>query len=182
MSAAPVRHRPARAAVVAPVTLHQFEALDRTHADVVQALKRLERLVDSLDAQGPDAAVRSAARELCAFFDGTAREHHEDEERVVFPPLLAGGDPTLVQHVQRLQQDHGWLEEDWRELRTQLVTIAEGYSGHDGAMVRNMAEVFATLYIEHIALEESLIYPASRQRLATAEAAALRRSDDGRRS
>jgi hypothetical protein len=38
-----------------------------------------------------------------------------------------------------------------------------------------MSEVFSTLYIEHIALEESLIYPASKQRLMTAEDAGNRR-------
>jgi hemerythrin-like domain-containing protein len=172
-----VRQRPARKPVVAPVTLHQFEALDHTHAEVVQALKRLEGLVDRLDAQGVDDVVHDGAKELCSFFDSTARAHHEEEERVVFPPLLASGDAELIQHVQRLQQDHGWLEEDWRELRTQLMMIADGQTGHDSALVREMSEVFGALYMEHIALEESLIYPASRERLSTAESAAHTRSE-----
>jgi hemerythrin-like domain-containing protein len=173
----PIRRRAARPVVTAPITLHQFEALDRTHADVVHALKLLEGLVDRLDAQGTDAEVRATARQLCAFFDGTARAHHEEEERVVFPPLLGGGNAELIQHVQRLQQDHGWLEEDWRELRTQLITIAEGYSGHDSALLRQMSQVYAALYVEHIALEEALIYPASRERLIAAGTAAHQRTD-----
>lgn len=170
------RRRPERPAVIAPVTLHQFEALDRTHGDVVQSLRKLETLIDSLERTGVDAATSAAAAALCAFFDGTARQHHEDEERIVFPPLLTSSDAELVQNVERLQQDHGWLEEDWRELRPLLEGISEGQTWHDPNTLRQMCEVFSALYMEHIALEESLIYPASKQRLIAAEAAEHERS------
>jgi len=172
MSSTPARRRDR---VVAPITLHQFHALDRTHAEVVQALRELERLIDRLEAVDIDDETRASSAALCAFFDGTSRAHHEDEERVVFPPLLAGGDATLVQHVQRLQQDHGWLEEDWRELRPHLRAVAEGLHWLDTDLMREMAAVFSALYIEHIALEESLIYPASRQCLQAIEIAERRR-------
>lgn len=165
-----------RARVLAPVTLLEFEALDRTHGEVIQALRELERLLDRLDADDVDADARAMARVLCGFFDGTARIHHEDEERVVFPPLLSGGDAELIQHVRRLQQDHSWLEEDWRELRPQLEAIAEGIDLHDAQTLRQMATVFSALYVEHIALEESLIYPASRLCLTAAEIAQRRRT------
>ncbi len=73
-------------------------------------------------------------------------------------------DAELAHHVRRLQQDHGWLEEDWRVLRPQLEAIAEGQSWYEPEMLRQGCEVFAALYLEHIALEESLIYPASKQK------------------
>lgn len=158
-----------------PLTLHEFEALDRTHGEVVQCLRQLERLIDRLDAGNNDSEARACAAGLCLFFDGTSRTHHEDEERVVFPPLLAGGDAMLVQHVRRLQQDHGWLEENWRELRPPLRAVAEGLQGTDVDTLREMAAVFSALYIEHIALEESLIYPASKQCLQAIEIAERRR-------
>lgn len=164
------RDRPAT-----PVTLHEFDALDRTHGEVVQSLRELERLIERLAAGDIDAGMRAAAAALCAFFDGTSRAHHEDEERVVFPPLLAGGDATLIQHVRRLQQDHGWLEEDWRELRPHLSAVADGLQWLDTDLLREMAAVFSALYIEHIALEESLVYPASKQCLQAIEIAERRR-------
>lgn len=170
--------RTARSAVVAPCTIHEFEALDRTHADVVVSLRRLEKLVDRLEAAGEvDDTARAIAADLCTFFNGTARLHHEDEERVVFPPLLAGNDAELIQHVQRLQQDHGWLEQDWLEMEPTLRSIAEGFAWHDPALLREMAAVFCALYIEHIALEESVVYPASKQQLVAAEDALQRRSE-----
>jgi hemerythrin-like domain-containing protein len=81
----------------------------------------------------------------------------------VFPPLLGSPDADLVQHVMRLQQDHGWIEEDWLELAPQLQAIAEGHNGYDIDFMRAAVPVFTELYRDHIALEETIVYPASRR-------------------
>ena len=155
--------------------LAPFEALDSCHRDVMVHLQTLDRLVNHLSRQGVDEEARRLARAVMAFFSVHAHQHHAEEERVVFPPLLAGDDVELIQHVRRLQQDHGWLEEDWRELALQLGAVADGYSWFDLDSLRNGVEVFAALYHDHIALEESLIYPeARRQRQLAEEAAAAR--------
>ena len=167
--------RPTRPSVLAAVTLHEFEALDRTHAQVVEQLRQLEKLVDRVDDGNTDHAARDIAAAAVAFFDVTARAHHEEEERVVFPPLLAGSDAQLVQHVQRLQQDHAWLEEDWHMLRPHLASIAEGQAWYEPELLRQGCEVFASLYLEHIALEESLVYPASKDAQLRDAASAQRR-------
>ena len=78
--------------------------------------------------------------------------------------LLASGDAELVQPVRRLQQDHGWLEEDWFELAPQLRAVAEGQNGYDPDFLRAATQTFTEFYREHIALEESVVYPASRRR------------------
>ena len=70
-----------------------------------------------------------------------------------------------MQHVKRLQQDHGWLEEDWLALQPPLSAIAEGYSWYDLDMLSHALPVFADLYQDHIELEESLIYPEAKARL-----------------
>jgi hypothetical protein len=72
--------------------------------------------------------------------------------------------------VLRLQQDHGWLEEDWLELEPQLQAVAHGYSWYDIDSLRHGVGVFTALYHDHIALEESLIYPEAKAHMA-AEAA-----------
>jgi hemerythrin-like domain-containing protein len=64
----------------------------------------------------------------------------------------------------RLQQDHGWLEEDWLELSPQLQAVAEGYSWYDLDTLRAGVPIFTELYRDHIALEESMIYPEARRR------------------
>lgn len=149
-----------------------FESLDRAHRDVLKVLEDFERLLAHVDENGPDTLARESARHIQAFFGGPARQHHAEEEARVFPGLLASGDAELVQHVQRLQQDHGWLEEDWIELSTQIEAIANGYNWYDLNTLRHALPVFTDLYREHIALEETVVYPAAKR-----VAAALRGRD-----
>ena len=151
-----------------------FEVLDHTHRRILQALADLQQLVDRIERLGTDDAARSEARALRVFFNAHARQHHEDEESQVFPRLLDSGDNELVGHVRRLQQDHGWLEEDWIELGPQLRAVAEGYNWFDLDVLRHAIPVFAELYRDHIALEETVVYPASRSRQGAPAHAAAR--------
>jgi hemerythrin-like domain-containing protein len=147
-----------------------FEILDATHRAVVEQLGLLAQLIEHLDGAGVDAHASALARRIVDFFDHHARAHHAEEERQVFPALLADGPPELVQQVRRLQQDHGWLEEDWLALSPQLGLVAAGYNGYDLDLLRAALPVYAALYREHIELEESLIYPEARRRRALAQA------------
>jgi len=173
------RVRPARPPLMPLAAMHEFEALDHTHAEVLQHLRQLEALLNRLDTIGADASARDTARVVRDFFDRHARSHHEEEERVVFPALLASGDAELVQHVRRLQQDHGWLEEDWHELQPQLDSIADGIGEIELELIREAVTVFGALYLEHIALEESLIYPEAKRRAKAQAAGGRERSNGG---
>lgn len=168
--------RPARPAAPA---LPPMDALDRTHAKMLEVLGELTALVDSLESQGVDAAARSSAQGICRFFTETARQHHANEETLVFPALIRQGDKALIEHVLRLQQDHGWLEEDWLELEPQLQAVAHGYSWYDLDALRNAVGIFIALHHEHIALEESMIYPAARAQMAAESASRNQRVASG---
>jgi iron-sulfur cluster repair protein YtfE (RIC family) len=162
--------------------LAPFEALDTCHREVMQQLQTLDRLVNHLAQHGVDDLARRLATAAMAFFSTHAQQHHADEERLVFPPLLAGSDVELIQHVRRLQQDHSWLEEDWRELALPLGAVADGYSWFDIDALRHGVEVFAALYHDHIALEETLIYPEARRALNAEAQGVGRRLAELRRS
>lgn len=168
--------RPAREAAPA---LPPLEALDRTHQEMLVLLEQLEALPDQLESDGESTPVCTSARTISTFFAQVAQRHHQDEEALVFPALLAHGDEALVRQVRRLQQDHGWLEEDWLELAPQLSALASGYGGVDPALLRHVADIFVTLYREHIALEESLIYPAARRLQQAAAAGVAQRVTTG---
>jgi hemerythrin-like domain-containing protein len=143
-----------------------FDVLDACHGQMVFTLGKLSALVARLAASGgPDTESRTLAREVLDFFDTTMRRHHEDEERHVFPALVAAGDPDTVQALLRLQQDHNWIEEDWMELQPHVASIAGGRSGYALEVLREGAAVFSALLHEHVALEESMIYPQARERL-----------------
>jgi len=90
---------------------------------------------------------------------------------------LASGNAELAQAVRTLQQDHGWIEENWIELAPQLRAIAVGNDWIDAAEFQHDVEVFLELCNGHIALEETLVYPAAKEHLTAAEAAELRRGN-----
>ena len=161
LAAKPVRSAPPARPAAPP--LPGFESLDRAHREVLRVLEDFERLLAHVGENGPDSVARASALHIQQFFSGPAMQHHAGEERTVFPRLLASGDAELVQHVQRLQQDHGWLEEDWIELSTQIEAIANGYNWYDLNALRHALPIFVALYREHIALEESVVYPAARR-------------------
>ena len=146
-----------------------FDVLDACHAQTVLTLGKLAVLVSRLANSGPDPQARAIAREIVGFFSATARQHHEDEERHVFPKLMDSGNPDIVQAVLRLQQDHAWLEEDWLELEPQVDAVAFGQNWYDLDTLREGVEIFSALSRDHMALEESLIYPEARSRLLASE-------------
>ncbi len=158
-----------------------FDVLDVCHRQTIFTLGKLAALVSALKSRGPDAEARALAADIVRFFSTTSRDHHEDEERHVFPKLLASGKPELVQAVQTLQQDHGWLEEDWLELSPHLEAVAAGQSWYDHDLLREGVDVFIALSHEHIALEESLIYPEARMRLRVSERGEMGREMSARR-
>jgi hemerythrin-like domain-containing protein len=136
--------------------------LDQCHRQISEHLDRLAALLNHLDANGVDDHARDESRRIEAFFSETSQSHHRDEEAKVFPNLLATGDDTLVSTIRLLQQDHGWIEEDWIELAPQLRAIASGYNWYDPAELRHAIEIFVELCREHLMLEESVIYPQAR--------------------
>lgn len=163
MKQASIAPRPERSERPSTPRLAEFESLDHAHRAAIAMLQSFDMLLAHLDDKGLDDVARRLAKDVLAFFSGPGRYHHADEEKHVFPGLLAGKDVALIQHVRRLQQDHGWIEEDWRELHPQVEAIANGYNWYDLAMLRQALPVFSALYHDHIALEESLVYPAARQ-------------------
>jgi hemerythrin-like domain-containing protein len=173
MSTARIRStRPARPARPAAPPMPSFEKLDETHRMVVQVLAELDRLVGLLKHPGHEAEAALLARHACTFFNTTARQHHEAEETFVFPSLLQGGDALLLAHVNRLQQDHNWIEEDWLELEPHLQAVAQGYRKEHEHFLCDALPEFTALYHAHIALEEDTVYPEARRRKAAQNKAA----------
>jgi iron-sulfur cluster repair protein YtfE (RIC family) len=164
-----------------PPTIDGFEVLDACHRQIVFTLGKLAALVTRLERVGPDTEARALAREIGLFFSTTARQHHEDEERHVFPKMLAAQDDELTQAMLRLQQDHNWLEEDWLEISPQLDAVAAGMGWYDLDTLKACVAVFTALSHDHIALEESLIYPQAKARTGASERQAMGREMAARR-
>jgi hemerythrin-like domain-containing protein len=146
----------------------QFKALDACHQKIQEHLAELQRMAAHMETAGLDEADRRQAGEIESFFSHTSREHHEQEEKHVFPPILAMGSEEIKAAVRSLQQDHGFIEENWLELGPQLRGIAEGSDWFDVAEFQHNVSLFLELMNGHIALEESMIYPESKMMWAEA--------------
>jgi hemerythrin-like domain-containing protein len=150
----------------ASLTMQPYDVLDTCHQQIVVNLRKLGELVDHIDAHGIDEQAKGEAHAIFIFFMNTARQHHQDEERHVLPTMINSGDAELVDLAMRLQQDHGWIEEDWLEMAPQIEAIAAGYNWFNVDQLRLIVPVFQALCQEHMALEESLAYPEAKARTA----------------
>ncbi len=139
-----------------------LDRVDATHEQMRYWLGELQSLVNHMEDRGWDTWARDHARSVIDFFSNTARQHHVDVDRQVCPLVTGRGDDFMDTHVDRLRQDQGWLEENWREVLAQLQPVAEGFGGYDIDMLRHAADVYAALLLEHLALEQGTVFPAAR--------------------
>ena len=156
---------------------------DNSHQQIAAMLQRLTQLANDLAEQGTTLPLRTEARAVRDWLGREAREHHLDEERHIFPPLLASGDEELMHVTRLLQQDHGWLEENWLSIQPELPAAVEGFTSFNAASLQETSRLFCQLYADHMLLEESVAYPAFSplvQGQATAEA--MRQEIEQRRS
>jgi hemerythrin-like domain-containing protein len=138
-----------------------FGMLDACHDRVERMLALLGKLRAHLLEKGCDADAQQAARDVIRYFDIAGPAHHADEEKHVFPTLLAAG--RLVVEVQRLQRDHVEFEAAWSRVRPALARVVDGawvgMSMHEEAALSS----FASIYERHLPLEENLVFPAARE-------------------
>lgn len=79
----------------------------------------------------PAARARQIAEETLSFFQDVVLEHHAEEERELFPAVLAsatqGDELARVKSiVQRLTQEHRQVESTWKSLKPHVKKIARG--------------------------------------------------------
>lgn len=171
-----------------PLTLHAapaagfeqpFAMLGACHERVRRMLSLLTRLQQHLAHNGADASAREAAADVMRYFDRAAPEHHEDEERHLFPRLVASPDAAMRALAVRLQGEHQAMEHQWARLRGDLLAVRAGQPVTVEAPQRWAA--FVALYSGHLEAEDGLAYPAARLLVPAHEEAAIGREMASRR-
>lgn len=150
-----------------------FEMLHACHERMQRMLALLQRLRAHVGTHGADDEARQAASDVLRYFEQAAPQHHQDEELHIFPPLVARGDPALLDLVGRLQQDHLQMEARWCLARRVLSAIAEGRLHALAGGDETALEAFSSLYADHIAAEEQVAYPAAAALLQPATVTAM---------
>ncbi|MDM0037643.1 hemerythrin domain-containing protein [Variovorax sp. J22G21] len=91
-----------------------LEMLSACHFRIEQQCATLRRLVTHLANHGADEEARTAAANVMRYFDTSAKHHHADEEKDLFPALIesmAGSDPVCLREMtQGLAAEHRELD------------------------------------------------------------------------
>jgi hemerythrin-like domain-containing protein len=137
-----------------------IQDFSQCHAGILNKLQMLGELPALLE---PAARAREVAGQALEFFRDAVFEHHIDEERELFPAVLAsatqGDEHDLVQlMVDRLTKQHRELEGLWKRLEPGLRKVAKGQPSDVSV---EKIEQLVTQYRAHAEFEEREFLPLS---------------------
>ena len=137
-----------------------IQDFSQCHAGILNKLQMLGELPALLE---PAARAREVAGQALEFFRDAVFEHHIDEERELFPAVLAsatqGDEHDLVQlMVDRLTKQHRELEGLWKRLEPGLRKVAKGQLSDVSV---EKIEQLVTQYRAHAEFEEREFLPLS---------------------
>jgi hypothetical protein len=110
---------------------------------------------------GPAARARQIAEDIVDFFRAAVYEHHAEEERELFPAVMASSQPgeereKVANMVKWLTQEHRDVEHLWARLEPQLKKLAKGQAADlDGSAIEHLV----TKYTAHARFEEDEFLP-----------------------
>ncbi|TNF58743.1 MAG: hemerythrin domain-containing protein [Burkholderiales bacterium] len=132
------------------------------HVGILRRLNTLGELPALLE---PAARARKIAEDSLEFFREAIFEHHLEEERELFPAVMASAQPgEELQRVkamaQRLTDEHRAIEKLWKSLEKGLKQVAKGHSTE--LDVSDLQRLVAE-YQAHAQYEETEFLPLSEQ-------------------
>lgn len=154
--------------------------------------RRIEMFLGALDAvagviDGPATEeTRQALESALRYFAQAAPKHTADEEESLFPRLRQIQDPEVEAGFSKLEQ----LEDEHRlaaPLHAEVDRLGAQYlssgslSSPDVADFRKAVASLASMYKQHITVEDSLVFPLAARMLSDAEKVAIAEEMAGRR-
>ncbi len=155
-------HPAASATVATDAPLTNFT---NCHSGILKRLNALDELPALL---APAAKARQIAEQSLEFFREAIFEHHLEEERELFPAVLASATPgeeldRVKAMTKRLTQEHRMVEALWKGLESGLKRVAKGQSTDlDVSEVQRLVSE----YTAHAAYEEAEFLPLSEKILS----------------
>jgi hypothetical protein len=137
-----------------------LDQFSNCHAGILSHLQDFGRLPALLE---PAAQARRIAGDTINFFRDVVYEHHAEEERDLFPAVLAsaarGEERDKVQQiVDRLTREHREVEAAWTKLEPALKQVAKG---HDATLDTAAVQALIRTYEGHAVYEEQVFLPLS---------------------
>ena len=132
------------------------------HVGIVRRLRALDELPALL---APAALARAIAEQSLEFFKEAIFEHHLEEERELFPAVMASAEPgaELAQvraMAARLTEEHRFIERLWRSLERGLKQVAKGQST---TLDVEDLHLLVAEYQRHASFEEAEFLPLAQE-------------------
>lgn len=137
-----------------------IQDFSQCHVGIVSHLRAMAELPALLD---PAARARQIASETIKFFRDVVYQHHEEEERELFPAVLAsarkGEEHDQVKQIaSALTAEHRQVESAWERLEPKLKAVAKG---HDSNLQADEVAALVDTYLAHARYEEQVFLPLS---------------------
>lgn len=128
------------------------------HVGILSHLKAFGGLPALLE---PAEQARRIAQDTLKFFRDAVYEHHSEEERELFPAVLASASEgveldQIKSMVERLTREHRQVEATWARLEPHLKKIAKGQSAD---LDTSAVQALVRDYSAHAAFEEAEFLP-----------------------
>jgi hemerythrin-like domain-containing protein len=153
---------PPRQAAEADAPLQDFSRCHVAFVTVLEAALGLPEMIVTA------ARSRSCAADMLKMFHDRLLAHHDDEERDLFPAVLANAWPgeeadRALTMVAQLIREHRDIAQRWEQLEPAVQAIANGYLPQlDSTLLQELVRRFN----EHVRLEEEQFLPFAQQVLA----------------
>jgi hemerythrin-like domain-containing protein len=147
-----------------PATAEPIAGFSRCHEGILQHLESLSHLPGLL---APAARARDVAEGTVRFFRAAVYEHHQEEERELFPAVLAsatrGPEHDQVQAiVNQLTQEHREVESAFEAIEPELKKVAKGHEPTLSASeLAAQINRLVARYQDHARYEETDFLPLS---------------------
>src|ERR1019366_6077909 len=144
-------------------------------------LQAVAQVIDQSPAEETSRALASALR----YFTQAAPKHTADEEESLFPRLRRLHDPEIesaFSKLKQLEEDHRWaapLHANVDRLVTQYLPTGSLSSSEVEEFRKDVAHL-ASMYQQHIRVEESVVFPLAARMLSHAAKMAMAEEMAGR--
>ena len=135
-----------------------LERHHQVHRRELPELRNLAIRVEQVHAEHP--AVPAGLSDLLAHMQAALELHMQKEEQVLFPLMLAGGNPMIVHPIGMMRHEHDEHGEELRALAalTGDMTPPDGACNSWRALYAGLAKLAEDL-TEHIHIENNILFP-----------------------
>ena len=151
--------------------------LSDCHRRVEMFLGALGAVAEVIDRPATDETSRALESAL-RYFGQAAPKHTADEEQSLFPRLRQMHDPEIesaFSKLEQLEEEHRWaapLHADVERLGTQYLSTGS-LSSSEVEVFRKAVASLASMYKQHIGVEDELVFPLAARLLSDADKSAI---------